>query len=119
MTNFLSGKRQNHKVKSGQRNGLSDLGSKDVCKTRDVEVHPCKLTFSPLKMLVFNRNLLFQGSIFRGYVRFREGTLQATNPYPTMGSSENHRLKFVPAFGGICDRSQDPQEGNCGRSRLK
>ena len=28
---------------------------------------------SPLKMMIFNRNLLFQGSIFRGYVSFREG----------------------------------------------
>ena len=28
---------------------------------------------SPLKMMVSNRNLLFQGSIFRGYVSFREG----------------------------------------------
>ena len=28
----------------------------------------------PLKMVVFNRNLLFQGLIFRGYVSFREGT---------------------------------------------
>ena len=32
-----------------------------------------KLTFSQQKLLVSNRNLLFQGSIFRGYVRFREG----------------------------------------------
>ena len=31
-----------------------------------------KLTW-PLKMVVSNRNLLFQGSIFRGYVSFREG----------------------------------------------
>ena len=29
---------------------------------------------SPLKMMVSNRNLLFQGSIFRGYVSFREGS---------------------------------------------
>jgi len=28
---------------------------------------------SPLKMVVSNRNILFQGSIFRGYVSFREG----------------------------------------------
>ena len=33
-----------------------------------------KLT-SPLKMMVSNRNLLFQGSIFRGYVSFREGII--------------------------------------------
>ena len=28
---------------------------------------------SPLNMMVFNRNLLFQGSNFRCYVSFREG----------------------------------------------
>ena len=32
-----------------------------------------KLIFSPLKMMVSNRTLLFQGSVFRGYVSFREG----------------------------------------------
>ena len=35
-------------------------------------VRSLKLTW-PLKMVVSNRNLLFQGSIFRGYVSFREG----------------------------------------------
>ena len=35
-------------------------------------IHSLKLTY-PLKMVVSNRNLLFQGSIFRGYVSFREG----------------------------------------------
>ncbi len=33
-------------------------------------IHSLKLTW-PLKMVVSNRNLLFQGSIFRGYVSFR------------------------------------------------
>ena len=28
----------------------------------------------PLEMVVFNRNLLFQGSIFKGYFSVREGT---------------------------------------------
>ena len=32
-----------------------------------------KLTFSRQKMVVSNRNLLFQRSVFRGYVSFREG----------------------------------------------
>ncbi len=36
-----------------------------------------KTNSSPLKMVVSNRNLLFQGSIFRGYVSFREGISQA------------------------------------------
>ena len=35
-------------------------------------IHSLKLTW-PLKMVVSNRNLLFQGSIFRVYVSFREG----------------------------------------------
>ena len=34
-----------------------------------------KTNSSHLKMVVSNRNLLFQGSIFRCYVSFREGTL--------------------------------------------
>ena len=38
-----------------------------------------KLTFSTLQMVVSNRNLLFQVSIFRGYVSFREGILPETN----------------------------------------
>ena len=32
----------------------------------------------PLKMMVSNRNLLFQGSIFRGHVSFREGKMKKT-----------------------------------------
>ncbi len=36
-------------------------------------IHTLKLTVCPWKMVVSNRNLLFQGSIFRGCVRFREG----------------------------------------------
>ena len=32
-----------------------------------------KLTFSPLKIRLPNRKLVFQPSIFRGYVSFREG----------------------------------------------
>ena len=38
-------------------------------------LHSLKLTFSPLKMVVSNRNLLFQWSIFRGYVSLREGNV--------------------------------------------
>ena len=37
-------------------------------------VNSLKLTYT-LKMVVFNRNLLVQGSIFRGYFCFRERTL--------------------------------------------
>ena len=37
------------------------------------KIHSLKLTFSPLKMVVSNRNFRFQGSIFRSYVSFRLG----------------------------------------------
>ena len=37
---------------------------------------------SPLKMVVSNRNLLFQGSIFRGYVSYREGKSGWKDPGP-------------------------------------
>ena len=37
------------------------------------QVASLKLTW-PLKMVVSNRNFLFQGFIFRGYVSFREGS---------------------------------------------
>ncbi len=40
-----------------------------------VQLPSLKLTFSPSKMMVSNRNLLFQRSIFKGYVSFREGSL--------------------------------------------
>ena len=38
----------------------------------DIQLHFLKLIW-PLKVMVSNRNLLFQGSIFKGYVSFREG----------------------------------------------
>ena len=41
-----------------------------------LKLRSLKLTASsPLKMMVSNRNLLFKGSIFKGYVSFREGVL--------------------------------------------
>ena len=42
-------------------------------EVRSTEETLPKTNSSPLKMVVSNRNLLFQGSIFRGYVSFREG----------------------------------------------
>ena len=48
----------------------------DLEKKLKKNIPSLKLTFSPLKMMVSNRSLLFQGSIFRGYVSFREGNLQ-------------------------------------------
>ena len=47
-------------------------------------------------MMVSNRNLLFQGSIFRGYVSFREGTFLT----PTVGIFQPViRSNFVWASG--------------------
>ena len=55
----------------------------DACKGMTFDMDPGMLLIqvtlpetnsSPLKMMVSNRNLLFQGSIFRGYVSFREGS---------------------------------------------
>ena len=43
--------------------GLSKNGGENIFTNPD----------KPLKMVVSNRNLLFKGSIFRGYVSFREG----------------------------------------------
>ena len=63
-----------------------------------------KLTFSPLKMMVSNRNFLFQGSIFRGCVSFREGR-PWKNTLPKFNSSPpeklpkpNMRVVFQPLF---------------------
>ena len=42
-------------------------------RTWNQSLHPRKLTWN-LKMMVFNRNLLFQGVIFRFHVSFRECT---------------------------------------------
>ena len=42
------------------------------------QVPSLKLTFSPLKIGLPNRKVVFQPSIFRGYVSFREGTLSSS-----------------------------------------
>ena len=42
-------------------------------RSESYQVHSLKLTFSPPKMMVSNRNLLFQWVIFRCHVSFREG----------------------------------------------
>ena len=39
---------------------------------KGVMITPPKTNSSPLKMVVSNRNLLFQGSFFRGYVKIWE-----------------------------------------------
>ena len=51
-----------------------------------------KLQWKFCKMVLSNRNLLFQGPIFRGYVRFREGKWNSQKAY----SPKNERLgKFA------------------------
>ena len=61
-----------------------------------------KLTW-PLKMVVSNGNFLFQGSIFRGYVSFREGSSQegdptkkkSTHPAPNFENAKPWRWHWV------------------------
>ena len=55
-----------------------------------------KLTW-PIKMVVSNRNLLFQGSIFRGYVSFRECMDGCGCLMP---------LLFSPCFFFSCDQGR-------------
>ena len=55
-----------------------------VLKSQDLA--SLKLTY-PLKMMVSNRNLLFQGCIFRCHVSFREGTWNTSFQEKT---NENH-----------------------------
>ncbi len=54
-----------------------------------------------LKMVVSNRNLLFQGSIFRCYVSFREGTsyinIQTIQTVLTDLEASAVRLSSLPA----------------------
>ena len=62
---------------------VSDSCWKDVDQTWLSQqlwgLHSVKLTY-PLTMVVFNSVLLFQGSIFTGYVSFREGSWLVLNP---------------------------------------
>ena len=55
-------------------------------------IHSLKLTWH-LKMMVSNRNLLFQGSIFRYYLSFREGTPSQDQNWPQKQppTEETHR----------------------------
>ena len=50
---------------------------------------------SPLKVMVSNRNLLFQGSIFRGYVSFREGKLYMKPATSYAPEVQHHLATFV------------------------
>ena len=64
-----------------------------------------KTNSSPLKTMVSNRNLLFQGSIFRGYVGFREATLKIFHVVQLVGGFNPSwkilvKLKIFPKFRG-------------------
>ena len=54
---------------------------------------------SSLKMMVSNRNLLFQGVIFRCHVSFREGNVHHNNGFPIIllmvQKSCVHQLRLV------------------------
>ena len=52
-----------------KKRGFSVIHGKFLLKADKVEIHPKKLTWN-LEMMVSNRNLLFQGSIFRFHVCF-------------------------------------------------
>ena len=54
--------------------GILNIPNSTMCQmgSNHLGLHSLELTYPP-KMQVFNRNLLSQGSIFRGYVSFREG----------------------------------------------
>ena len=80
-------------------------------------IHSLKLTY-PLKMVVSNRNLLFQGSIFRGYVSFREGDhiskqkklwLVGFDCWKHKGENTSAEhiwvLQDVPGWGGMAEPS--------------
>ena len=65
-------------------------------------------------MVVSNRNLLFQGSIFRGYVSFRQGTLRKTSMSPEhqwlvqmyFRKLNSPFLEDMLCFGGVCEDHQ-------------
>ena len=56
-----------------KRNRLFEPGFWQSAKYTVYKKYTLPETNIALKMMVSNRNLLFQGSIFRGYVSFREG----------------------------------------------
>ena len=56
-----------------------------------------KTNSSHLKMMVSNRNLLFQGFMFRCYVSFREGNLFIGSSFSTI----DRVLKTIPGASGI------------------
>ena len=80
-------------------------------------VHPQKLTWN-LEMMVSNRNLLFQGSIFRFHVCFGGCTLSETNMTPRAPENRPKRPKrkfiFKPSifrWEYVSFREGSPQPG--------
>ena len=49
------------------------FGTKEIRSFVMTFIHSLKLAYPPKKIVVSNRNLLFQRAIFRSYVRFRKG----------------------------------------------
>ena len=59
--------------------------------------------------MVSNRNLLFQGSIFRGYVSFREGNCEKGSPWET--KHQTVLQETFSQFGGApCSSASDFEE---------
>ena len=58
-------------------------------------LHSLKLTFSPPKIGLPKRKLVFQPSIFRCYVSFREGSFQGCTGYNELAAEFAHILKIT------------------------
>ena len=67
-------------------------------------------------MVVSNRNLLFQGSIFRGYVSFREDMPKTTviftkTPHPPHGWENKNMNNFLNLWGYVSCQTHDASMG--------
>ena len=77
---------------------VSELEGERFAATTMVMNTPLKTNIA-LKMVVCNRNLLFQGSIFRGYVSFREG--MTFNWFETCRTLRNSCRHYYLASSGV------------------
>ena len=83
---------------------------------KKIDVPSLKLTFSPLKIGLPNRKVVFQPSIFRGYVSFREGIPKPTRSMHGISTYPRHPNIYLLRFGGVLlvcflgSKYQKPQE---------
>ncbi len=76
-------------------------GAKETWRQTNVKTTLPETNSSPLKMVVSNRNLLFQGSIFRGYVSFREGKCTFWKD-PTASIHPRFMSDTTPTWLSVC-----------------